>query len=173
MKSLQDRISEALNSVDAEIERAKIDFTEELLAQMEAKGISRTALAESLGVKPARITALLRGTNNFTLETMVRICRAIGTKYTHCIEPLEGTTVTNLQVTTAAIVWSDAIEKTMANWFEIGSPAMVSGSVTWLESGTAQQDNDDLFAEVKQSEPLTNRNRIESQAPDANLALAA
>jgi plasmid maintenance system antidote protein VapI len=87
MKSLRERINDTLNSVEAEIERAKIEFTEELLAQMEAQGISRTALAKSLGVKPARITALLRGSNNFTLETMVRICRAVGAKYTHYIQP--------------------------------------------------------------------------------------
>ena len=87
MKSLQERTNDALNSVEAEIERAKIEFTEELLAQMDAKGLSRTALAKSLGVKPARITALLRGSNNFTIETMVRICRAIGAKYTHFIQP--------------------------------------------------------------------------------------
>jgi len=86
MKSLQERVNDALNSTEAEIERAKIEFTEELLEQMEVQGISRTELAKSLGVKPARVTTLLRGTNNFTLETMVRICRAIGAKYKHYIQ---------------------------------------------------------------------------------------
>jgi plasmid maintenance system antidote protein VapI len=73
--------------VEAEVETAKIGFTEELLALMEQKNVSRVQLASLLGVKPSRITALLRGSNNFTLETMVRICRALGAKYEHRIQP--------------------------------------------------------------------------------------
>jgi hypothetical protein len=32
---------------------------------------------------PSRITSLLSGTNNFTIETMVRAARAVGAKYHH------------------------------------------------------------------------------------------
>jgi len=86
MKSLQEQINDALKTTEAEVERAKIEFTEQLLATMEARGISRSELARLLGVKPARITALLRGSNNFTLETLVRTCRAIGATYRHYIQ---------------------------------------------------------------------------------------
>ena len=86
-RSLEERVSQALRSEEAEIEKAKLEFTEELLAIMERHKISRTDLAKSLSVKPSRITSLLRGLNNFTLETMVRLCRALGAQYRHHIQP--------------------------------------------------------------------------------------
>lgn len=86
-RSLEERVTEALKSEEAEIEKAKLEFTEELLAIMEQANISRTDLARSLNVKPSRITSLLRGLNNFTLETMVRLCRAVKARYRHHIQP--------------------------------------------------------------------------------------
>jgi len=86
-KSLKERVLDALKSEAAEVEKAKLDFTEELLAIMERQEISRTDLAKLLNVKPSRITSLLRGLNNFTLETLVRLCRAVGGHYRHHIQP--------------------------------------------------------------------------------------
>lgn len=82
-KSLAELLRDAASSLEFEVESAKLHFTGEMLAIMEERGISRSELAARLGVKPARITALLRGDNNFTLETMIRICRALGVKYSH------------------------------------------------------------------------------------------
>lgn len=82
-KSLAELFREAAASLAFEVDSAKLDFTDEMLALMEAQKVSRSELAARLGVKPARITALLRGDNNFTLETMIRICRALGVKYSH------------------------------------------------------------------------------------------
>jgi hypothetical protein len=36
---------------------------------------------------PSRITSLLSGTNNFTIETMVRAARAVGAKYHQGLTP--------------------------------------------------------------------------------------
>lgn len=85
-KSLNRIFREASESLEFEVETAKLLFTEELLGIMEQKGINRTQLAEELGVKPPRVTALLRGDNNFTLETMIHICRSLGVKYRHHIQ---------------------------------------------------------------------------------------
>jgi transcriptional regulator with XRE-family HTH domain len=85
-KSLAQRFETASQGLEFEIETAKLQFTEEMLEIMEKTGVSRTKLAGKLNVKPARITALLRGSNNFRLETMIRICRALRVRYRHHIE---------------------------------------------------------------------------------------
>ena len=53
-------------------------FTEELHQIAEKEGLSRSELARRLGVSPAYITKLFRGDVNFTIETMVRLARAVG-----------------------------------------------------------------------------------------------
>jgi transcriptional regulator with XRE-family HTH domain len=55
-------------------------FTEELHNLAEAKGLSRADLARRLEVSPAYITKVFRGDVNFTIETMVRLVRALGGK---------------------------------------------------------------------------------------------
>ncbi len=55
-------------------------FTEELHNLTETEHISRAELARRLGVSPAYITKLFRGNVNFTIETMVRLARAVGAR---------------------------------------------------------------------------------------------
>lgn len=64
-------------SAETDIEKAKLLFTEELLELMEKQDVSRSELARRLGVAPARVTSLMTGANNFTIETMVKIARAL------------------------------------------------------------------------------------------------
>ncbi|MDQ0290205.1 helix-turn-helix domain-containing protein [Oligosphaera ethanolica] len=59
------------------LEGVKIEFAEQILAQMDARGMSRKELARRLGTSPAYVTKILRGTTNFTLESMVSIARAL------------------------------------------------------------------------------------------------
>ena len=68
-------------------EKAVLDFTEEVVARMQQLGISRSQLAEKIGAKPAFVTKILRGDNNFTLDTMVRIARALSTSVRLHLEP--------------------------------------------------------------------------------------
>ena len=65
-------------SVEAQIELRKLTIVEELLQFMKREGISRSNLAERLGVGPSRITALLAGTGNLTIDTLVRAGHAVG-----------------------------------------------------------------------------------------------
>lgn len=56
---------------------AILEFTEDVVREMERQGITRMALAQTLDVTPAYVTKLLRGKVNFTLATMVRLARAL------------------------------------------------------------------------------------------------
>jgi transcriptional regulator with XRE-family HTH domain len=56
------------------------ELTEEISRLMEGEGISRSELARRLGTSPAYVTKILRGDANFTLATMVRLARALGTE---------------------------------------------------------------------------------------------
>ncbi len=74
-------------SIEGEADYQKLLFVEELLEIMKAQGVSRAELARRMGARPSRITAMLTGTSNFTIETMVRAARAVGAKYHHCLAP--------------------------------------------------------------------------------------
>jgi len=62
----------------SEAEFKGLMFVEELLKRMKKLGVNRTELAKRMGVQPSRVTAMLNGTSNFTLETQIRASRAVG-----------------------------------------------------------------------------------------------
>ena len=61
-------------------ETAVLEFTEELVTRMACQGVTRAALARKIGCSPAYVTKILRGSTNFTLETMVKIADVLGCK---------------------------------------------------------------------------------------------
>ena len=65
-------------SIAAEAEYRKLMIVEEILDIMKEQGISRIELAKRMGVQPSRVTSLLSGANNLTIETLVRAGRAVG-----------------------------------------------------------------------------------------------
>jgi transcriptional regulator with XRE-family HTH domain len=69
------------------VELAKLEFTEEMLARMKAAGLTKSQLATTLGAKPAFVTRLASGHNNFTLETMVRIALALNCEFRSHLQP--------------------------------------------------------------------------------------
>jgi len=74
------------------ISKAKLSFTEEMLCQMNDIGVTKAVLADRLKVSPAQITRLCSGVNNFTLETMVRVARALGCEFKSHLQPAGTTT---------------------------------------------------------------------------------
>ncbi len=68
----------ALESVEAEVEYRKLTVVEELLQYMKRNGINKGELAERMGVSNSRITAMLSGDSNLTIDTLVRAGRAVG-----------------------------------------------------------------------------------------------
>ncbi len=57
-----------------------LQFIEEILEIMEAKGISRSQLAERMGVSRAYVTRLLDAPPNLTLKSICQVAMALGAK---------------------------------------------------------------------------------------------
>lgn len=55
----------------------KLLIVEQILERMKALGLNRTKLAAKMEVSSARITAMMGGTNNFTVETLMRAADAV------------------------------------------------------------------------------------------------
>ncbi len=85
-------MGQARETDDYWVEKAKLDFTEEVVEHMDKGDINRVELAKRLGKSPAYVTKLLRGSNNFTLQTMVQLSQAVDCRFrihlhskgTHC-----------------------------------------------------------------------------------------
>lgn len=58
-------------------EAAWLQFTEDLSGLMQSQNVTRAELARRLGVSPAYITKVFRGTVNLTLESMCRLTLAL------------------------------------------------------------------------------------------------
>jgi plasmid maintenance system antidote protein VapI len=65
-------------SIESEAEYRKLMIVEELLTLMAENDITRAELARRMDVQPSRVTSILSGTNNFTIDTLVRAGRAVG-----------------------------------------------------------------------------------------------
>ena len=68
-------------------EKAVLEFTENIIDQMEIKDVCRSELAKRLGKRPSFVTKLLRGDNNFTFDTACRICRVLDMEFVPCLKP--------------------------------------------------------------------------------------
>jgi len=77
LDSFEEFFQHAEQDTEYWVELAKLEFTEEMLARMQEAGMKKSQLAVTLGAKPAFVTRLVSGHNNFTLETMVRVARAL------------------------------------------------------------------------------------------------
>jgi len=58
-----------------------IEVARRISDAMDEQHVSRADLARKLGVSPAYITKVLRGTENFSLQTLARIAFALGRKW--------------------------------------------------------------------------------------------
>ena len=63
-----------------EFDRLAIDVCERIVERMEALGITRTELAEAVGVSKARISQILSGHDNLTLKSLVAIAIGLGSR---------------------------------------------------------------------------------------------
>ncbi len=76
-RTFSELFQEAEQHEDYWVAGAILEFTENLVREMDHQGITRTELARRLGATPAYVTKILRGKVNFTLATMVRLARAL------------------------------------------------------------------------------------------------
>lgn len=84
---LQAMLSKAQQTHAYKLETAKVEFTEGVVTLMERHGITQSELAKRIDVSPAYITKILRGTTNFTLDTMVKISSALDAEYCSHLQP--------------------------------------------------------------------------------------
>ncbi|HEX6865074.1 MAG TPA: helix-turn-helix transcriptional regulator [Thermoanaerobaculia bacterium] len=78
--SFKDLIQDAKSRDDYWIEDAILQFTMRLHEQMQKQGISKTELASRIGASQPYITRILKGRDNLTIATMVKLARAVGLK---------------------------------------------------------------------------------------------
>jgi transcriptional regulator with XRE-family HTH domain len=97
------------------IERAKLEFTNDIFSRMKNRGVSKSELASRLEVSPGMVTRLLSGRNNFELATMVRIAIALDCKYLSHLQPLEAKTF-----------WCDVFVVQRPEPFEVWNPVEFS-----------------------------------------------
>lgn len=71
------------------VERTKIEFAEELGRLMERRTVNRSQLAERIGSSAAYVTKALRGDTNFTIESMVKLVRAMDGKLSIHVSAVE------------------------------------------------------------------------------------
>ena len=55
----------------------KLLIVEQILERMKALGLNRSKLAARMEISPARVTTMMDGTNNFTIETLMRAADAV------------------------------------------------------------------------------------------------
>ena len=76
-KRFADLLQKAEQSDKFQIDALKVEISEQIYLAMNQQGISNADLARQLGKSRAYVTKVLRGTTNFTLESLVRIGRAL------------------------------------------------------------------------------------------------
>ena len=80
-KTASERFADLLQRAELsdayQIDRLKVEISERIYNAMNQQGVSNAELARRLGKSRAYVTKLLRGTTNFTLESLVRIGRAL------------------------------------------------------------------------------------------------
>lgn len=76
-RSFKSLIDQAKKRDSYWVGKAIHDFTEELVALMELRGVNKAELARRIDTSPAYVTKVLRGDTNFTIESMVRMVRSL------------------------------------------------------------------------------------------------
>jgi transcriptional regulator with XRE-family HTH domain len=74
----QDELDNAAASPGFMLEGLLWDFKERVATLLEERGLTRTELAERMGVSPAYVTKVLRGNRNVSLHTICKFAAALG-----------------------------------------------------------------------------------------------
>lgn len=81
LKTSSERLSEFAarteQSETFDMEASKFDISEDIFSMMERQDVSKAKLARRLGKSRAYVTKILQGNANFTLESLVKIARAL------------------------------------------------------------------------------------------------
>jgi transcriptional regulator with XRE-family HTH domain len=77
-KKIDEFLSDAKRSDVYWVEKAKLDFAIKLDKQRKQSSLNLASVARKIGKSPAYITKVFRGDSNLTIESMVKLARAIG-----------------------------------------------------------------------------------------------
>lgn len=69
------------------VEMKKLKVVEMILHSMKALGMNRTQLAEKMEVGSSRVTTMLNGSQNLTIETLMRAAEAVGSEVEIVVVP--------------------------------------------------------------------------------------
>ena len=73
MSRLQEWIDEFQGDPDYEFAKVAIDVGEQIVARMEEQGLTQADLARKMDVSRARVSQILRGSDNLTLKSIVTV----------------------------------------------------------------------------------------------------
>ena len=128
MGKYSELLKKARDSVEYWTQNAMRKFVGETVRRMNANNISRADLAAKLDVSPAYVTKILRGDVNFTLETMVKLARAVGGELqVGIVESAKSSAVTQSAVVVVAAATkvetaqTVSLGKAVADWHQIAS----------------------------------------------------
>lgn len=77
-KALDKFLSEAKKSDSYWVEKAKLDYSVALERQRKVAGFNYSDIAKKISSSAAYITKVFRGDSNLTIESMVKLSRAVG-----------------------------------------------------------------------------------------------
>lgn len=78
MKKYAEMLKQAQKGLRFWTHTAMRQYVVAVINRMETREMSRADLAKEMEVSPAYVSKMLRGEANFTLETMVKLARAVG-----------------------------------------------------------------------------------------------
>ena len=82
LEALREKINAARDTFDYRLEKILLQLGEDICLLMEQQRLSRTQLAERMGVSPAYITKILSGNPNLTIKSLLKLADAMGKELT-------------------------------------------------------------------------------------------
>jgi len=120
-----------------EIEVVRDFISEQIFNLMELQKVTKAELARKLNTSAPYITKLLQGNGNFTIETLVRIARALGCKFRPLLVPAAYNWKVVSQYNDSANFESHEQRVTQANTYK---PSRRSINVNLAENDPATDD---------------------------------
>lgn len=113
-KTLEERIRNYIreneNSFWFKLEELLYDLTETIYERMKQKGISQRELAKRLGVSDAYISKILKGNENISLKTLLKLALALGLNVEIKMQPIEQRSYRKNEESTSNRSWQEVID---------------------------------------------------------------
>src|SRR6266446_8428729 len=87
-EEIQAALKAARETHEYRAEGASIEFTNAMVTRMREAGVTRSELARMIKATPAYISKILRGATNFSLDSMVKIAKALNCELRVRLQPV-------------------------------------------------------------------------------------